>query len=79
MTTPWMHPLERAARVLTVRMLELETKLPVEANDPGWQDYIQTLQTLTGVLQALDTPAADKPTPITRRQLADRFKQKATS
>ena len=53
MTTPWMHPLTRATRILTVRLLELEKKLPDNAEDrEGWAEYVRTAEVLTRIITA---------------------------
>jgi hypothetical protein len=52
-TTTWMHPLARAARVLAARLIELEKRLPKD--DPagaGWEDYLRTAQLLADVVEA---------------------------
>src|SRR4029453_8139975 len=47
MATPWMNPLARAERLLTVRLLALERTLPENPADAvGWAEYLRTLEIL---------------------------------
>jgi hypothetical protein len=55
MTTVWLNAKTRAARVLAVRLLELETRLPADAHDgAGWREYL-----LTTIALALLSPPSD--------------------
>lgn len=52
MTTSWMHPLARAARVLGKRLVDLEKRLPEDPLDPAWEPYLQTAELLAAVVEA---------------------------
>jgi hypothetical protein len=59
MATPWMNPLARAERLLTVRLLALERTLPENPADAvGWAEYLRTLEILIRVIERTQGPGA---------------------
>jgi hypothetical protein len=71
MATPWMNPLARAERLLTVRLLALERTLPENPADAvGWAEYLRTLEILIRVIERTQGPGAPA---LTTRELAERY------
>lgn len=67
MTERWTSPLQRAERLLAVRLVRLERAIDTDEGTPAqWDDYLRTLDSLIRVRQLLapGVPARHPPAAI---------------
>ena len=71
-STAWLHPLSRASRTLTLRLMALE-EIPETGRDQAWWDeYVKTTDVLVRCMQCIEGPAPR----VTTRDVDARFGRK---